>query len=216
MPTKQALTRMAVRRRDGPAGRPYDVATLPSGASMKAMEIETARLRLRPWTAENVKDLHNLWTEPEVRKYLWDDVVITRERAASEVQRSLECFESSGFGQWTVFCKAERPMIGFCGFRLFGEPREVELLYGIAPAYWGRGFATEGARAMLRFGFEELGFDRVLAGADPPNIGSFRVMEKIGMTLAKRPSIDGSEAVYYGISRREFRPGDSFYRVRIE
>jgi RimJ/RimL family protein N-acetyltransferase len=115
-----------------------------------------------------------------------------------------------------VFCKAEKPLIGFCGFRLFGEAREVELLYGIAPAEWGRGFATEAAQAMLRFGFEELGFDRVLAGADTPNIASFRVMEKIGMTLAKRPGIDGPEVVYYGISRKEFRPANSFYRVRLE
>ncbi|MCI0488567.1 MAG: GNAT family N-acetyltransferase [Blastocatellia bacterium] len=127
------------------------------------LEIETSRLRLRPCREDDIDDLHRLWIDPQVRKYLWDDTVITREQAAEVVSASLESFERHGFGQWVVFLKEEISLIGFCGFRLFDDPPEVEILYGIAPEYWGEGLATEAAKAMIRCGFEEHSFERIFA-----------------------------------------------------
>lgn len=179
-------------------------------------EIQSARLSLRPYTTEDVDSLHHLWTMGEVRKHLWDDVVISREQAASVVRESTACFETHGFGQWVVLSGSEKPLVGFCGFRFFGEQREIELLYGIAPVYWGRGLATEAARAALRYGFEECGFERVYAGADPPNAASFRVMQKLRMSFSRRTRIDGVEAIYYVLLREEFEPDDSHYLVLRE
>ena len=181
---------------------------------MRLAEIETERLRLRPWRRADLDDLHRLWIDPGVRKYLWDDEVISLEQAASMIESSLESFARHGFGQWAVFAKGAETLIGFCGFRFFGEPPEVELLYGIAPAYWGQGLAAEAARAMLRCGFEEHGFERIYAGADPPNAASFRVMEKVGMICDQRKGVNNLDAIYYLISRDAFQPDDSFYRVR--
>jgi ribosomal-protein-alanine N-acetyltransferase len=176
------------------------------------MEIHAPRVRLRPYTLEDVDDLYRLWTDPEVRRYLWDDVLISREQAASVVRASIACFETRGFGQWVVLPRSGERLIGFCGFRLFGDPpdEQIELLYGVAPAYWGQGLATEAARAALRFGFEECGFDRVYAGADPPNAASFRVMEKLGMSFSRRTHINGIEAIYYVLSREAFELDGSF------
>jgi [ribosomal protein S5]-alanine N-acetyltransferase len=174
-------------------------------------EIQSARLR--PYRAEDVDYLHRLWTDPQVRKYLWDNVVISREHAASVVHESIACFETHGFGQWVLLSRSKESLIGFCGFRFFGEPREIELLYGITPAYWGQGMATEAARAALRYGFEECGFERVYAGADPPNAASFRVMEKLGMSFSRHTHTNGVEVIYYVLSRGEFEPDDSVYRV---
>lgn len=171
--------------------------------------IETRRLRLSPYGLGDVDDLHRLWTHPEVRRYLWDNTVISQERAASVVQESIACFEAHGFGQWVVRPRIGETLIGFCGFRFFGERQKVELLYGITPAYWGRGLAPEAAGAVLRFGFEECGFDRVYAGADPPNAASFRVMEKLGMRLVGRRHVDGLEAIYYELTRETFEPEDT-------
>lgn len=182
----------------------------------KLLEIETARLSLRPCRESDIDDLHRLWTDPQVRKYLWDDVIITREQAAEVVSASLESFERNGFGQWVVSLKESDSLIGFCGFRFFGDPPEVEILYGLAPAHWGKGFATEAAKAMMRCGFEENGFERIYAGADPPNAASFRVMENCRMKFAKRILINEQEAVYYELSRAEFEPDDSSYIARRE
>ena len=182
--------------------------------AMNFPQIETARLRLRPWRAEDVDDLHRLWTHPEVRRYLWDDLIITPEQAAEVISSSLACFEEHGFGQWVISPKAEAAVIGFCGFRFFGDPPEVEILYGVDPTHWGQGLATEAARAVLRYGFEEPGLDRIYAGADPPNTASFRVMEKAGLRFDKRTRVHHLEAIYYVISREAFRPADPVYVLR--
>jgi ribosomal-protein-alanine N-acetyltransferase len=180
---------------------------------MAVLQIQTRRLSMRPFTMNEADALHHLWTDPQVRRYLWDDIVIPRERATEVVENSIASFAQRGFGLWAVFPKDKDELIGFCGFRLFDDPPEVEILYGISPSHWGQGLATEAAQAMLRCGFEEHGFERIFAGADPPNAASFRVMEKCGMTFAKRMFINNIEVVYYVIPREAFQRDDSFYKI---
>lgn len=181
---------------------------------MSLLEIETARLRMRPFTKDDVDTLHRLWADPGVRKYLWDDAVITREQAEEVVTGSLESFATGGFGMWLVMPKEQQEIIGFCGLRHFGDPPEVEILYGLYPEYWGQGLATEAANAMVRCGFEEHKLDRIWAGADPPNAASFRVMERSGMKFAKTIKLGELDAIYYEIKREDFQPDDSVYVLR--
>lgn len=171
---------------------------------MRLLRIGTARLRLRPFTLADVDELHRLWTEPGVRQYLWDDEVIPRERVESIIDTSLASFEAHGFGLWAVLPVAEEALIGFCGFWYFHDPPRLELLYGIAPAYWNKGLATEAARAMMKYGFEELSFERIEASTDAPNLASVRVMERAGMSFWKRELTNGLDTIYYAISREAF------------
>ena len=180
---------------------------------MQLPQIETARLRLLPYTLDDLDDLHRLWTDPDVRRYLFDNKVIAREQAASGIERSLACFQTHGFGEWAVCLRGKDPLIGFCGFRFTGDPPEVELFYGLAPAHWGQGLTTEAARAILRYGFEEHKFSCVVASADAPNVASLRVMEKVGMRFDKRVGKGGLDLVYYRVSREAFQSDDSYYRV---
>jgi ribosomal-protein-alanine N-acetyltransferase len=166
--------------------------------------IETERLQLRPCTAADIDVLHRFWTDPGVRKYLWDNVVIDRETVAEVVASSLGDFATHGFGHWVATRKGEDELIGWCGLRYFGEPPEIEVLYGITPPLWGQGLAVEATRAILHYGFEELGLERIYAGTDPPNTASIRVMEKAGMRFDKRTEINGLPALYYVLSRAEF------------
>ncbi|MEK6283792.1 MAG: GNAT family N-acetyltransferase [Acidobacteriota bacterium] len=171
---------------------------------MRPLKVETARLRLRPFTLEDVDDLYRIWTEPGVRRYLWDDEIIPRARVASIIETSLASFESHGFGLWAVLPKAEEALIGFCGFWFFHEAPTLELLYGIAPAYWNRGLATEAAQAMMRYGFEKLSFERIEASTDAANLASSRVMERARMRFWKREPTNGLDTVYYAITREVF------------
>jgi ribosomal-protein-alanine N-acetyltransferase len=93
--------------------------------------------------------------------------------------------------------------MGFCGFRPFFEPPELQLLYGFLPAYWSQGFATEAARAMIEFGFQELGFDRIVASVDAPNIPSLRVLERAGMSFDRRETINGLDTSFYILDREK-------------
>jgi len=172
---------------------------------MTGREIETERLYLRPVAEEDLDSLHHLWTEPGVRQYLWDDEVIPKERTRSIIETSLASFEDNAFGLWAVFLRSERAMIGFCGFWHFHEPPRLELLYGITASRWRQGFASEVARAMIRYGFEELSFERIEASTDAANLVSTSVMKAVGMSFLKRELTNGLETIYYSISREEFQ-----------
>lgn len=174
-------------------------------ASQNFYEIETARLRLRPLIPDDLDAVHRLWTEPEVRKYLWDDEIISRETVAGLISGSAGCFEERGFELWTVVHKEDGGLIGFCGFWRFEDGSDFELVYGISPAYWGKGFATETGYVAIRHGFEVAGMDYIPASADTPNTASLRVMQKIGMRREKREIHEGRDTTYYGIFRENFR-----------
>lgn len=162
--------------------------------------LRTQRLELVPFEREHVSFLHRLWTDPDVRRFLWDDRVIGADEAAEVVESSLRSFEEHGFGMWVVRLLPSRDPVGFCGLRHFGEPpQDVEILYGLLPDRWGAGLATEAAEAVLRFAFAR-GLPRVLAGADPPNAASFGVMQRLGMTYDGTRVINGLEAVYYALA----------------
>ena len=83
---------------------------------------------------------------------------------------------------------------------------------------WGNGYATEVSLAMLRYAFDELGCQLVLAGADPLHEASFRVIDKLGMLFVRRVQADGADGakldlIYYGIKKEQFDAGDAFYKL---
>jgi ribosomal-protein-alanine N-acetyltransferase len=164
-------------------------------------------------TSQDTNRIHHIWSDPQVRKYLWDDEVISGDHAASVIQSSTCLFRERAFGLWGVFPLGTDDLIGFCGFWYFRQPPELELLFGLRPAYWGQGLATEAARAIIRFGFEELGFDRIAASTDAPNSASIAVMERIGMSFDRRATVDGRDTLFYSVCRRTFASDDSPYQV---
>lgn len=179
----------------------------------KIAEIETERLRLRPLGAGDRDDLHHLFTDPDVRRYLWDDEVLPVEQTWVVIAESLRRFEADGTGLWAVHLRHRAPLAGFGGYWPFHDPPRLEILFGLAPVHWGRGLATELARALLRYGFEELGLERVDGSADAPNAASLRVMEKAGMQHKDRVGKGGRETVSYTLPRSGFQAGKERFVV---
>lgn len=147
--------------------------------------IRTQRLILRPWTHNDVDALHALWTSPEVRRYLWDDVVITRGVAERLVEYHIAAADRHGIGYWALHILpvsfAEAPVAGFCGFRFVDDGPAIELVYGLQGEHWGKGLATEACFAAIEYLWRSTGFQVVYARTDPPNEGSVRVMRRLGM-----------------------------------
>ena len=163
--------------------------------------ILTPRLTLRPFTLEDVDVVHALWTDPDVRRYLWDNVVIARERVEEMVRAIIAGFERNGRGMWLIFENgAERPC-GFCGFLPRKEPDRAEIIYGLAPSAWGRGYATESARAVMEYGFNTLKLPKIGAAADVPNTASARVLERLGMRFLRREVVHGVDLLFYEIDK---------------
>ena len=172
--------------------------------------LNTGRMRLRPISSNDVDALHALWTDPDVRRYLFDDRIIPRATVEEIVAQSRATFESDGFGFFALEMQDQSgDLIGFCGHRRAEDVEgQVELLYGIHPTYWGEGLVAEAAREVLRFGFESCEFERVIAATDTPNQQSVRVLQKLGMTFECRREFHGLDTVFYSMTRSEFLESD--------
>lgn len=176
-------------------------------------EIETEHLLLRMTTPEDAERFHQIWNDPVVMKYIegWRPSLEDARRAMT---RLLQHWRDKGFGQWAVVHKTEGELIGYVGFKHLEQTPEIELLYGIDRPHWRKGYTTEAACACLRFVFENTGLDRIVAVAHPENVGSWRVMEKLGMRREKIARYYNHDLVYYAILRAEFVPGNYPYVVR--
>ena len=168
--------------------------------------LATERLRLRPLVHADVPALHRFYNDPEVRRYLWDNQQVSTEQVTEVVVRSEACFGALGAGFFAIEIR-DQPgeLAGFCGYRRFEESGQPELLYGILPEYWGEGFVTEAARAVLRHGFRDCGMEGVIAATDTPNQRSVRVLQRLGMFFHERREYHGLDTVFYGLTKEEFQ-----------
>jgi ribosomal-protein-alanine N-acetyltransferase len=121
----------------------------------------------------------------------------------SILNKILRHWEQHGFGPWALIDKEGGQLIGWCGLRYLDDT-DVEIAYGIVKAYWGKGLASEAARATIKYGFEQLGLPRIVAVASPDNIRSLRVLEKLGMKYVKAARFYNADVLYYAISREEY------------
>jgi RimJ/RimL family protein N-acetyltransferase len=157
--------------------------------------LKSRRTTLEPLTPNHIDIMHELWTDQGVRKYLWDGLVITRERAAQVVAASQADFAAHRYGLFAIVENTSGRIIGFCGLRS-GEMGAPELLFGLFPRYWGKGLATEAANAVLSYAFA-LGHPEVMAATDVPNDASARVLERLGMKLERRGKLNGLDTLFF-------------------
>ena len=176
--------------------------------------IETERLLMRMFGPDDLDELARLFSDPQVMKYVGDGLPVSREETQRALESIIRHWQTHGFGRWAVVDKQTHEFLGFGGLRsLFGTP---EVVYHLATAHWGKGLATELARASLRFGFEFRGFERIVAITKPPNAGSIHVMEKLGMHYEQHTRYYEMDVVEYAISREEFRWDGSGYELSLE
>ncbi len=177
-------------------------------------EIETARLRLRPYTLADLDELAPILCNPEVMKYS-PRGPIAKGKERQVTQEILEFFinhwQQHGFGVWAVVAKASEKLIGHCGLNFLPNTSEVEVFYRLDQAYWNQGIATEATTASLRYGFEEVKLDPIVAITAPEHTASRRVMEKVGMKYEKDAHFYNLDVIYYAISRQAWQPGNSLY-----
>jgi ribosomal-protein-alanine N-acetyltransferase len=146
--------------------------------------IRTERLLLRRWRASDLESFVAVNADPVVCEFL--PATLTRVQSEELAAKIAGHFDEHGFGMWVVEIPGEASFAGFVGlahatFEASFTPC-VEVGWRLASAFWGRGFATEAARASLAFGFSQLSLKEILAWTVPDNQRSRRVMEKLGMT----------------------------------
>jgi RimJ/RimL family protein N-acetyltransferase len=178
--------------------------------------LETERLILRRFTAEDEDDLVALDGDPEVMRFLTGGRSTPREEIRDDILPAFLSYYDrfEGYGFWAAIEKATGDFLGWFHFRPLPDAPadEPELGYRLVRAAWGKGYASEGSRALIDKGFADLGVRRVVASTMAVNLGSRRVMEKVGMRLVRAfhgewpERIPGDEHgdVEYAIDRGEW------------
>lgn len=180
-------------------------------------EIETDRLRLRPYTLDDLDNLAQILSNPEVMKYS-PRGAIPKEKVKQVTREILEFFsqhwEQHSFGVWAVIYKQTSRLIGHCGLNFLPNSPEVEVLYRFDQSYWNQGMATEATKASLRYGFEEVKLDSIVAITVAEHLASRRVMEKAGLKYEKDTNFYDLDVVYYTLAREAWQTDDCLYILR--
>jgi len=147
-------------------------------------ELLTPRLILRAWRAEDREPFADMNADPLVRRYF--PTRLSRAESDALIDWHEASFAQHGFGCWAVDVREPAAFIGFLGLSIPSFEAHftpcVEIGWRLAAPYWNQGYATEGARAVLAFGFEQLNLAEIVSFTAAINMPSRRVMEKLGMT----------------------------------
>jgi RimJ/RimL family protein N-acetyltransferase len=181
--------------------------------------LETPRLTIRQFTEDDVDNLFDLNSDPEVMRYLTGGRPIAREQIRDEILpfhlASYDRFDR--LGTWAAESAATGQFLGWLHFRpgtgTDTDTDNIDLGYRLRRSAWNKGYATEGSRALISMGFTDLGVERVFARAMAANAASRRVMEKCGLTLVRTIPYEGADViegaergkVEYALTRSEWK-----------
>lgn len=164
--------------------------------------IETERLLIRPFKLEDVEPSYAMNLDPDVSRYTGDGGVVSKEEVERRiVENVFGDYEKHGFGRLAVEVKGENKFIGFTGLKYLEDMNEVDLGYRFMKAYWGKGIATEAAKACVNLGFNSLGLTRMIAMVLPENAGSIRVLEKLNFEYEKDIMEDDELTRIYALTK---------------
>ena len=136
------------------------------------------------------------WAMPDVRRFLFDGAVLSAAEVTETIEDSVRDFAAGGFGVWLIHEEGRSALVGTAGLRPL-EDIGLEIFYSLAPGSWGRGYATEAARAVVEHALGPLGLPEVLAEVDEGNAGSVAVVKRLGMTpFAVVPGVLGPMTRY--------------------
>ena len=172
---------------------------------MEVPEIVTPRLLLRGWREGDVERMAVIYSDPEVVRFLRP---LDLEGTRQQLRRFVDHWQEHGFGLWAVQERETGRLIGRVGLLYHDDwtatPHDAEVGWTLDRSTWGRGFATEGGAAALRYGFETMPMGRIISIAHRENVASWRVMEKLGLQREGETDWRDNPVVWYAISRAEW------------
>ncbi len=149
-------------------------------------QIETERLILRAFLPTDDEAMFELDSDPLVHKYLGNNPVKTIEQSREVIKKVQQQYIDNGIGRWAAIEKASGAFIGWSGLKLNTEMENNQINfydvgYRLIPKYWGKGYATESARAAIKYGFEEMQLSEIIGTVNIENNASQKALEKCGL-----------------------------------
>ncbi|HUO28680.1 MAG TPA: GNAT family N-acetyltransferase [Bryobacteraceae bacterium] len=155
---------------------------------------------LSDWVLADSSAFAAIAADPEVIRYIGDGTPWSAARSREFIERQIGLCATRGFCLWKLTPKQGGDVIGFCGLQPLPETDDIEIGWWLARAWWGRGLATEAARAAVDDGFTRAALTRMVAIAQPANTASIRIMEKLGMRFERMTQSRGTDVVMYAIN----------------
>jgi len=175
--------------------------------------LETARLRMRLFTPDDIDRMCEITRDPEVMRYIGYGHPLSREETQANLGKIVNGFRRRGYGRWALERRDTGALIGYCGLSSGNPEVGIELAYMLAREEWGKGLASEAGRAALRYGFETLGVDSIAGLTFHANRRSRTVLERLGMKFVSNDCYFGFACLHYAIARADWRNDESHYRV---
>lgn len=163
--------------------------------------LETERLRLRQLSLADEPFILKMGKDPDVMRFITNGETKNAEESKADLKRWIGYGDNGKTGIWAAEVKATGAFLGWFCLKSLDDTDEIEIGYRFLKEHWGNGYATEGAKRLLQYGFEELKLERIVAVAIKENLASTRVMEKIGLSYEKEAFYYQIDVVYYAIDR---------------
>lgn len=162
------------------------------------MELIGDLIELQPLQAEDLEIFHETNIAPSVRRYLWDDEVITEDTALKIIEQSLEFFKTEGRGLWKILRLPDHIYTGYAGLWHFFEKQALpQLIYALLPTNQSKGYATSAAQLIIDHAFTNLNYPELCAAVDAPNQKSHAVLKRLGFQLVDTRPVDNKPTCFY-------------------
>jgi RimJ/RimL family protein N-acetyltransferase len=167
--------------------------------------LETERLIIREHVLSDAPFFFTLNSNYNVVKYTEDSSFKTIEEAEKIVQYVINQYKENGYGRWLVAEKETGNPIGWCGLKFHTDTKETDIGYRLLESAWGKGYATESAKACIDYGFKHFNLNRIIGDAIKENTASINVFKKLGMTYLKDSLLDNIESVVYELKKENYK-----------
>ncbi len=165
------------------------------------LRLESQRLLLQPILNSQLDILHNIFIDPHVRRYLFDDRIFSRQQVEEMLLESQKLFNEQRFGLWFIETKGRQNIIGLVGLWYLFSEKQPQLVYALLPEATKKGYAIEASNRILEYCFNNLGYQYLSASCDKPNLDSQRVTQRIGMKEIEEKIIDDKPILFFKIER---------------
>ena len=166
------------------------------------MLLKTNRLIIEYFNTSDISDWAKIESDVDVRRFV-DGKVLSFEEARKYVEMNIRQYQKFGYGRYAVRLKENRNLIGMCGF--LNEPYGIDFGYRYSKDSWGKGLGFEAAKEVVEYGFSELGLEKVVGLTAEQNIGSIRILEKLGFKFEEKFLFNNTKAIRYSFTRNKFQ-----------
>lgn len=169
-----------------------------------AIQLETERLILKPFSVEDAEHLFELNSDPDVTKYVGEGAYKNIDDVRNFI-RNYDQYEKYGQGRLNMFNKQTGEYIGWCGLKYLADKEYTDLGYRLLKRHWGKGYATEASIVCLDYGFKVLNLDEIIGTAMKENTASIKVFEKLGLRYSHDDNCGEQPGVVYVITKEEWK-----------